>query len=126
MQQQGFEVIEIRKTKKIHMEQRNGEYLLSINFKELNEKNKFQTVLIGTYSIAYNMIIVNTRIVDMVTGLVYTTSLVEIPMGKNIRYLLNNSTEFVDNNEKAYLLYGTNNQIKEYNVNVFERRLSPR
>lgn len=126
MQQQGFEVIEIRKTKKIHMEQRNGEYLLSINFKELNKKNKFQTVLIGTYSIAYNMIIVNTRIVDMVTGLVYTTSLVEIPMGKNIRYLLNNSTEFVDNNEKAYLLYGTNNQIKEYNVNVFERRLSPR
>ncbi len=122
-EQKGFNVLEFRKTNEIHIEKRNGEYFLSRDIGEINKSIKFSRVLVGTYSIGYDTVIVNARLLDIPTGKIVASSSSEIEIDENIWFLLTNGgtlTEVVKklpfDFDKAYL--------KNIGITAYERRLN--
>jgi len=125
LQQQGFDVIELRTTNQIHMEQRNGEYFLSRKPDEVNKAKKFKVGLVGTYSIAYNRVIVNARLVETSEGSpgrVISSSSLEIPVTNNIIHLLTNTSKAGPQDRKIHIANDIQCLTDEADVSVFERR----
>ncbi|MCK5438006.1 MAG: hypothetical protein KAI90_08315, partial [Desulfobulbaceae bacterium] len=63
-QQQGYPVVEIRKSIGITMQEKRGEYGLSRNPEEVKADPAARTMLTGTYTLTGDSILVNARIMD--------------------------------------------------------------
>ncbi len=63
-QQQGYPVVEIRKSVGITMQEKRGEYGLSRNPEKVNADPAARTMLTGTYTLTGDSILVNARIMD--------------------------------------------------------------
>ncbi|MCP4714015.1 MAG: hypothetical protein GY868_02775 [Deltaproteobacteria bacterium] len=88
LQKRYFRIVELRKTKQLHVEEKNGEYMLSRRLSEISSRIKSRACMVGTYSIAYDRVIVNARIVDMADGSVLSSCAREMRLDRNIRRLL--------------------------------------
>ena len=124
LNQQHFKVIELRKTLQVYVEEKNGEYLLSRKISEINTKLKAHACVVGTYSLAYDTVIVNTRLIDMGNSNVISSSSLEIPIDKNIQHLLTNSnkTNRIDGRINVANVVDDRSYFIEKAVRVFERR----
>ncbi len=63
-QHQGYNVVEIRKTKDILIQPRRGEYGLSRDIKQIAPRVAARAMVTGTYTVAGDKIMVNARIID--------------------------------------------------------------
>lgn len=63
-QQQGYPVVEIRKSVGITMQEKRGEYGLSRNPEEVKADPAARTMLTGTYTLTGDSVLVNARIMD--------------------------------------------------------------
>ncbi len=63
-QHQGYNVVEIRKTRDILIQPRRGEYGLSRDIKQIAPRVAARAMVTGTYTVAGDKIMVNARIID--------------------------------------------------------------
>jgi TolB-like protein len=122
-EQQGFRIIEIRKTNEVHLEKRNGEYYLSRDLKEIKKSVPFSRVLVGTYSVAYDTVILNTRLIDAVTGKILGSSAKEISIDENVRSLLTNGGSLSEMADRIHLATD-GAHFREVGITAFERQPS--
>jgi len=78
-QQQGFRVVEIRKSTSIMVQEKQGEYGLSRDPEEIRSDTAASAMLTGTYMPTDNHIIVNARIVDNRDSAVLSSATVLFP-----------------------------------------------
>lgn len=79
LQVRKWQVFEIRLTKDVIINE-TGEFSLSRDIKRLKEQYKIGGIVAGTYSVSGNNIIVNTRVIDINTGLVISSAQASIPV----------------------------------------------
>jgi TolB-like protein len=63
-QQQGYRVVEFRKSTSIRIQEQRGEYGLSREVAEINPTVRAGTMITGTYTMAGNHILVNAKVLD--------------------------------------------------------------
>jgi len=79
LQIRGWKVIDINYMPKIKIN-KNGEFVLTRDMKNLVKKYKVASILVGTYAIADNAVIVNARIINAKNGIILSTGQFEIPL----------------------------------------------
>ena len=121
-EQKGFGVIELRKTNEIHIEKRNGEYFLSRDVKEINQNLQFSRVLVGTYSIEYDTVIVNARLMEVSSGRIIASVSLEMGIDENIWFLLTNGGTLAEMVKKLPFDFVDNSYFQKIGVNGFERK----
>ncbi len=75
-QQQGFPVIEVRKSNSIMVMEKRGEYGLSRDLDEIGSAAQARTMLTGTYTVAGEHIMVNAKILDNTTSAMLSSATV--------------------------------------------------
>lgn len=88
LHRQGFQVVELRKTRNFLIEKGKGEFYLSRNIAEIADLQNVSAVLVGTYTEGLNMVIVSTRLISAADGQVLSTGLLELPKSRNLAFLL--------------------------------------
>ena len=119
-EQEGFHILELRKAHQIHIEKGNGEYLLSRDITQINQAPRFSGALVGTYTIMYDSVIINSRLLDVLTGEVMASSSKQIEIDERIFFLLTNGGALT---EVAGRLPQKEIYLKSLGVTVFDRRL---
>ena len=89
LQVRGWKVIDINYMPKIKVN-KNGEFVLTRNMRKLAKKYKVSSILVGTYAIADNALIVNARVINAKNGIIISTGQFEIPLSF-VESLLENS-----------------------------------
>ena len=89
LQVRGWKVIDINYMPKIKVNE-NGEFVLTRNMRKLAKKYKVSSILVGTYAIADNALIVNARVINAKNGIIISTGQFEIPLSF-VESLLENS-----------------------------------
>ena len=84
----GFQVMELRKTRNFLIEKGKGEFYLSRNIVEIAARQNVSAVLVGTYTEGLNMVIISTRLISAADGQVLSTGLLELPKSRNLAFLL--------------------------------------
>jgi len=79
LQVRKWQVFEVRLTKDIVINE-TGEFSLSRDIKKLRDQYKIGGIVAGTYSVSGGHIIVNTRVIDINTGLVVSSGQIHMPV----------------------------------------------
>lgn len=90
-QQQGYRVVEIRKSTSITMQEKRGEYGLSRDVSEINPNVAARTLITGTYTLAGDHILVNAKVLDNKTAVLITSATMVFPRTKMANQLLADS-----------------------------------
>lgn len=101
LHRQGFEVVELRKTNNFLIERGKGEFYLSRNISYLAAQHHVSAVLVGTYAVGMNMVLVSSRLISATNGQVLSTGLLELPKSPNLSFMLGGAPGQVGNYEKA-------------------------
>ncbi len=92
MQQAGLEVIEVRKTPGMMVSPYHGEYALSRSMDEIGLVQQAQAVVVGTYSVAGQEILVNARLLRNVDNRVLSSATLVFPIDGMTANLLANES----------------------------------
>lgn len=95
LQVRGWKVIDINYMPKIKIN-KYGEFVLTRDMRKLTKKYKVSSILVGTYAIADNALIVNARIINAKNGLIISTGQFEIPLSYVESLLQNNAIKPVE------------------------------
>jgi len=95
-----WQVFEVRLTKDIVINE-TGEFSLSRDIKKLRDQYKIGGIVAGTYSVSGGHVIVNTRVIDINTGLVVSSGQIHLPVNWFVDELL-----FNDDSLKAMKVVG--------------------
>lgn len=87
LQVRNWKVFEVRLTKDVIINE-TGEFSLSRDVKKIKELYKVGGIVTGTYSIAGNHLIVNSRVIDIDTGLISSSAQVHMPIDSFVDSLL--------------------------------------
>lgn len=87
LQVRRWQVFEVRLTKDIIINE-SGEFSLSRDIKKLKDLYKIGGIVTGTYSVAGNNIIVNTRVIDINSGIVVSSAQSHMPVNWFTDHLL--------------------------------------
>lgn len=79
LQVRKWQVFEVRLTKDIVINE-SGEFSLSRDIKKLRDQYKIGGIVAGTYSVSGGHIIVNSRVIDINTGLVVSSGQIHLPV----------------------------------------------
>lgn len=79
LQVRKWQVFEVRLTKDIIVNE-SGEFSLSRDIKKLRDQYKIGGIVTGTYSVSGGHVIVNSRVVDINTGLVVSSGQIHLPV----------------------------------------------
>ena len=78
-QQQGYRVIEIRKSTSIMIQEKRGEYGLSRDMSEINPEVAARTLITGTYTLAGDHILVNAKVLDNKSAALLSSATMVLP-----------------------------------------------
>lgn len=92
LQRMGLDVLDIRKSSNIMVEEDFGEYGLSRDMKELKLAHPSQAMVVGTYSVTEDQLLINARILRNVDTLVLSSAHLIIDNNATIRQLLVNES----------------------------------
>ena len=92
LQQAGLEVIEVRKTPGMMVSPHHGEYALSRSMDEIGLVQQAQAVVVGTYSVAGQEILVNARLLRNVDNRVLSSATLVLPIDAMTANLLANES----------------------------------
>lgn len=70
----GMAVVEVRRMKKVAVQRKSGEFMLSREAKEIVKKCRANTIMMGTYTITPGTAILNVRLIDARTSRVRSIS----------------------------------------------------
>ena len=79
LQVRKWQVFEVRLTKDIVINE-SGEFSLSRDIKKLRDQYKIGGIVAGTYSVSGGHVIVNSRVIDINTGLVISSGQIHLPV----------------------------------------------
>lgn len=88
MQQRHYEVVEIRKSRAILLQEKRGEFGLSRNPAEVNQMPAAGAMLTGTYTASKDSIVVNATIIDNRSARLLSSATIIIPRNKLAEQLL--------------------------------------
>ena len=88
MQQQRYEVLEIRKSQAISLQEKRGEFGLSRNPREISQTVAAGAMLTGTYTPSKDSIVINARIIDNRSAKLLSSATVIIPRNQLAEQLL--------------------------------------
>lgn len=88
----GFGVVEVRKSAELLMKSSTGELMLTRDASLLAEELDAQAVVVGTYSLTPNTVIVNIKLLDAASHEVLSVAGLEIQRSSNINHLLYGTT----------------------------------
>ncbi len=100
--QNGYNILEIRKSPKIYLKNGEGELILSRDASILARQHNAGAILTGTYSLTPTTVIVNARILSVFSHDVLAAAALEIGRDTNINYLLTKNKEMVIGPISAY------------------------
>jgi len=92
LQRVGLDVLDIRKSTNIMIEEDFGEYGLSRDMKELKLAHPSQAMVVGTYSVTEDQLLINARILRNIDALVLSSAHLIIDQNAMIRQLLANES----------------------------------
>jgi TolB-like protein len=84
----GFGVVEIRKASELLVKNNSGELMLTRDAKLLAREQRVHGIVVGTYSLTPQTVILNVRILDAASQNVLSVAGVEIQRSGNINHLL--------------------------------------
>lgn len=90
-QQQGYRVVEIRKSNSILIQEKRGEYGLSRDIDEINSNVAARTLIAGTYSLTGDHILVNAKVLDNKNAVLLSSATMVFPRTKMTDQLLADS-----------------------------------
>ena len=90
-QQQGYRVVEIRKSTSIIIQEKRGEYGLSRDTAEINPNVAARTLITGTYTLAGDHILVNAKVLDNKSAVLLSSATMVFPRTKLTNLLLADS-----------------------------------
>ena len=88
LQKSGVEIIDARMSVSLQISQGFGEYALSRDMSQLGYVHEAQAVVVGTYSVAADEIVVNARLLQQDNGAVLSSASIVFPADKFISVLL--------------------------------------
>ncbi len=94
-QQQGYRVIEIRKSNSIMIQEKHGEYSLSRDIAEINHEVAARTMITGTYTLAGDNILVNAKVIDNKSAALLSSATMVLPRTQLTNILLADSASAV-------------------------------
>lgn len=90
-QQEGYRVIDIRKSTSITIQEKRGEYGLSRDMSEVSSAVPARAMIVGTYTLAGDHILVNAKVLDSKTAALLSSATMVFPRSKEVDLLLANS-----------------------------------
>lgn len=94
-QQQGYRVVEIRKSTSIMMQEKRGEYGLSRDTAEVSPSVAARTLITGTYTLAVDHILVNAKVLDNKNAALLSSATMVFPRTRLTDLLLADSASAV-------------------------------
>ncbi|MBF0273686.1 MAG: hypothetical protein HQK84_00475 [Nitrospinae bacterium] len=114
MHKYGFNIIEFRATKELHIMKQKGSFAISREISKLRSSYGANYAVIGTYSNAASSVLINARMIDLETAEIQSVSSYEITKTKEIKYLLNQDVMLMENEQNQ-------RKNKPISTNVYER-----
>jgi TolB-like protein len=102
-QQQGYRVIEIRKSTSISIQEKRGEYGLSRDIAEINPDLAARTLITGTYTLAGDNILVNAKVLDNKSAALLSSATMVFPRTRLTDLLLADSASASPRNHEVSL-----------------------
>jgi TolB-like protein len=90
LQKSGAEIIDARMATSLQISERFGEYALSRDMSQLSYVHEAQAVVVGTYSVAADEVIVNARLLQQENGSVLSSASIVFPTDTLTASLLHN------------------------------------
>ena len=90
-QQQGYRVVEIRKSTSIMIQEKRGEFGLSRDMAEINPEVAARTMITGTYTLAGDHILVNAKVIDNKSATLLSSATMVFPRTQLTNFLLADS-----------------------------------
>lgn len=90
-QQRGYQVIEIRKSTSILIQEKRGEYGLSRDLAEIKQRVATRTLITGTYTLAGDHILVNAKVIDNKNAALLSSATMVLPRNQLTDLLLADS-----------------------------------
>lgn len=84
----GYRVIELKLRNNIFMQQKDGEFMLSRELKDISKTHNAQAALVGIYSESMRSVFVTAKIVSLNSGIAVAATDYQLCMDTNIRFLL--------------------------------------
>lgn len=84
----GYKVIELKLRNNVYIQQREGEYMLSRELKDVMKSHNAQAALVGTYSESMGYVFVTAKIVGLNDGIAVASTDYHLCMESNIRFML--------------------------------------
>lgn len=94
-QQEGYRVIDIRKSTSITIQEKRGEYGLSRDMAEISSATRARTMITGTYTLAGEHILVNAKVLDSKTATLLSSATMVFPRTKEADLLLADSAVLI-------------------------------
>ena len=88
LQRSGIEVIDVRMTPSIQIEEGFGEYGLSRDMAQLSYTHDAQAVVVGTYTISDGQVMINARLLQQGDGLVLSSGSIVFPANRLVQGFL--------------------------------------
>lgn len=86
--QHNYKVVEMKLRKSIFMKKEEGEFVLSRDLKEISIRHNAQAIVVGTYSVAKDMVYVSARLINLSDSTIVSSYAYTLPLNKNIRQML--------------------------------------
>jgi len=90
-QQEGFRVIDLRKSNSITIQEKKGEYGLSRDTDEISPAVRARAMITGTYTLSGDHILVNAKVLDSRTAILLSSATMVFPRTKEADLLLADS-----------------------------------
>lgn len=84
----GFPMIEMKFRGNVYIRQNEGEFMLTREITEVARQQKAQAVVVGTYAVASDMVLVNLKVIQPNTNTVMAAHDYALPLDRNVRALL--------------------------------------
>ncbi len=91
--QRGYKVVEMKLRKSAFIRKKGGEFMLSRALKDISTEHNVQAVIVGTYSIASDLVYVSSRIINPADNIVISTYDYLLPLGSNTLKMLENTDD---------------------------------
>lgn len=86
--QNGFKVVELKLRNTVYIKQNSGEFLLSREIKNLSAEHEVKALVVGTYSLAEDIVYVAARVIDPSDATILATYDYSLKVGRNLTQML--------------------------------------
>jgi TolB-like protein len=92
--QAGFKMIEMKFRESVYMKRNEGELMLTRELRDVAKNHNAQAVIVGTYGVAADMVLVNLKVVQVNTNIVLAVHDYVLPLDKNARAMLRQPVQY--------------------------------